>query len=129
MHRIVMDVTDGRQIDHINGDPLDNRKCNLRFVTNQENGRNRGAQVNNKSGYKGVSWHPKAKKWEACIRAGESDGRRAKKIYLGVFASKHDAARAYNVAACKYHGEHAYLNIIQEDTNEERLEHSTNITA
>lgn len=92
--------------DHINGNALDNRKCNLRECTNVQNSRNKGARRDNKSGYKGVYLDKKSQKWVAQIGF---DGK-CKKI--GRYNNKIDAARAYNEAATKYHGEFARLNII-----------------
>lgn len=59
MHRDVMNFPKGFDVDHINGDKLDNRKENLRAVTKQQNQFNRGAVKGSISQYKGVSWFPK----------------------------------------------------------------------
>lgn len=91
-------------IDHINGDKTDNRIENLRACTQQENCRNRGASAINKAGYKGV--YPVRDKWRASIRDDQTQ------LHLGYFICKHEAAKAYNEAALKYHGEFAHLNII-----------------
>jgi hypothetical protein len=56
MHRLVMNAPNGTQVDHINGNGLDNRRKNLRFCTTKQNLRNRGKNSRNTSGYKGVSW-------------------------------------------------------------------------
>lgn len=106
LHRLIMNAPDGMAVDHINGDITDNRKSNLRICVNSENLRNRGAQRNNKSGYKGVSWHKPTGKWVAMICINK------KRKYLGVFINKKDAAIAYNEASIKYHGEFAYINKI-----------------
>lgn len=67
------------EIDHINGIKSDNRICNLRPATPGQNKQNmRRAQSNSKSGYLGVSWHKKAKKWQAHISVNR------KHIYLGL---------------------------------------------
>lgn len=91
-------------IDHKNRNKQDNRFINLREATDPENQRNRGRQKNNKSGFKGVSWNTGRKAWLAMIH----DGTRNKN--LGYFASRENAAIAYDVAALKYHGEFAHLN-------------------
>lgn len=70
MHREIMALKpyDGRFVDHVNGDPLDNRKENLRICRHVDNMRNRGASKNNTSGFKGVSWHKNRNGWTANIR-------------------------------------------------------------
>lgn len=106
MHRLLMGIHFGieKQIDHINGDGLDNRRCNLRIASKAENVRNKGKLRNNTSGYKGVAWHDRAQKWQAGIKKNN------KRIYLGLFHSKRLAALAYNEAALKHHGKFARLN-------------------
>lgn len=101
MHSLINRTPRGKSTDHINGDKLDNRRSNLRTCTQSQNMANRGHQVNNKSGYKGVYWA--AGKWTAQIRLkGET-------IYLGRSSDIKEAARMYNKAAQKYHGEYARL--------------------
>lgn len=109
LHRFVMDLIEGdkRQIDHINGDGLDNQKDNLRICSIRENSFNRGKNKNNTSGYKGVIWNKQASKWQARINI-------PKQKHLGFFANIMDAAIAYNNAATKYHGGFAKLNLIDE---------------
>lgn len=104
LHREIMQAPDGVQVDHINGNPLDNRRVNLRFATPSENARNRGRASNNTSGFKGVNWNKKHGKWLASIMV---DGKR---LFLGGFTVAEDAARAYDKAARKYHGEFARTN-------------------
>jgi hypothetical protein len=83
------DIPADRHIDHINGSRSDNRIANLRPATPSQNGQNRhGAQRNSKSGILGVSWHARAKKWQA--------HRNSK--YLGVFATQADAIAAWEAA-------------------------------
>jgi hypothetical protein len=106
LHRMLMNPPTGFQVDHIDRNPLNNQKSNLRICTLHQNRLNRGRQKDNSSGYKGVYWKPKVKKWQAGI------GFNKKYIYLGLFNTPKDAAEAYNAAAIKYHGEFAALNPI-----------------
>jgi len=91
-------------LDHINGNPLDNRIVNLRAANQSENSRNRGPQTNNKSGIKGVHWSTAREKWVAAIQ------HRSRMIALGRFDSKADAAAAYRRAALQVHGNFARLD-------------------
>ena len=106
MHRLIMNVPDGTEIDHIDGDGLDNRKKNLRFATRQQNAFNQPLNSFNTSGFKGVGWVKARKRWRAILCLNGRD------IYLGIFKDKFDAARAYNKGATQYFGEYARLNII-----------------
>src|ERR671923_1500933 len=101
MHRLITNAPNGMQVDHINGNKLDNRRENLRVCTKHENMRNRGKQKNNTSGYKGVSWREKSKRYGAFIKI---DG---KYKMIGEYKTAEDAARAYNEFAKKYHGKFA----------------------
>lgn len=102
--RLLMDAPKGMEVDHINGDRLDNRRSNLRVCSHAENMRNRKRRVDNRSGYKGVYWDPARSSWRAEIRHN-------KRVYwLGRFDSVKDAARAYDEAAERLHGEFACLN-------------------
>ncbi|MBD5153088.1 MAG: hypothetical protein HDT16_11700 [Oscillibacter sp.] len=91
---------DGMVRDHINGNKLDNRRSNIRFVLQRENSKNRGTGKNNASGHIGVSWNKKEKKWTAKITV---DG---KNIQLGYFQDKEDAIAARKQAEIKYFGEY-----------------------
>jgi hypothetical protein len=86
-------------IDHINGDPLDNRICNLRLCDHSLNMANRGAPANNTSGVKGVVWDRSRGKWAARICVNY------KTINLGRFDNIGAAASAYSKAASRYFGE------------------------
>lgn len=105
MHRILLNAPDGVEVDHINGDSLDNRRCNLRLCSPTENQRNRSLASNNSSGYKGVYWDPHRNRWIARIKV---NGTRK---HLGRFMSAEDAARAYDQAALRYYGEFAKTNL------------------
>ncbi len=90
-------------IDHINGDPSDNRICNLREATDSQNLANSKKPITNKSGKKGVSWHGGAGKWQAHIRV------RGENRYLGLFGTVAEAHSAYAAAAIESNGDFARL--------------------
>lgn len=103
LHRLIMEVIDFKdQVDHINGNTLDNRKSNLRICSHRDNILNRDKYKNNSSGYKGVS--KSGDKWIATI------GINNKKEYLGIFENKEDARIAYDNAAILNFGEFARIN-------------------
>lgn len=106
MHRHVMGCVpgDGRVVDHISGDTLDNRRQNLRLCTPTQNSMNRGRSPRNRSGFKGVSRHHKNPSWVATITVDN------KTVYLGSFKTREDAAKAYNEAALRLYGVFAQLN-------------------
>ncbi len=109
MHRLIMNFPDELQVDHKNHNGLDNRKCNLRIGTNQQNNSNKGIQSNNKSGYKGVHFNIKVQKYETYINVNK------KKIKGGFYDNIIEAALKYNEMAKIYHGEFAFLNIIKNE--------------
>ena len=106
IHRVIMNAGPGEFVDHINNNRLDNRRANLRIVTPSQNGMNR-AHGYGKSRYRGVAWRPIEKKWQAQIKSA------GKYYYLGCFESEIDAAKAFNEAAIRIHGEFGKLNIIE----------------
>lgn len=89
------------QIDHVNGNRLDNRWANLRLATQKQNSANQGIRTNNISGVKGVSWEARTKKWRAQIMV---DGR-AK--YIGSYHTIEEAAAARRTAELELHGDFA----------------------
>jgi hypothetical protein len=97
LHRLILNAPKNKDIDHKNGNGLDNRKKNLRLCTKVENGINRGKQKNNTSGYKGV-WQIHNGRWRARIHFKKS-------IHLGYFDTIKEAHQAYCKASKKYHGE------------------------
>jgi hypothetical protein len=110
MHRLVAGAGPEERVDHANGDPLDNRSCNLRIASASQNGANRGAdrrRAGTTSVHKGVSWVKSRNKWAAYIHV---DG---KTRYLGRYHSEDEAALAYNAAAIEAWGEFARLNDVE----------------
>jgi hypothetical protein len=86
-------------VDHKNGNKLDQSLTNLRLATNQENSFNQGLSKNNTSGVKGVSWNNRDQRWVAMI------GYNRKNINLGYYINKEDAIQARREAEIKYYGE------------------------
>lgn len=104
MHRLIMDPPKGMEVDHKDGNTTNCQRSNLRVCTRQENVKNTSKRSHNTSGYKGVSWFKPNKKWGVHI------GFDKNKLFLGLFKDKIEAAKAYDEAARKYHGEFAKLN-------------------
>jgi len=105
MHHMVIHIPAGMFCDHINRNGLDNRKANLRPATHTQNVWNRRKfKQDSRSKYKGVDWANDMKRWRARIRVN------GKRLYLGSFAEEIDAAKAYDEAARKHHGQFASLN-------------------
>lgn len=102
MHRMVMNAKRGQMVDHINRNPMDNRKSNLRFCTLLENLRNQAPSKRNKSGYIGVHFCKQHRRWEASIYRNGTD------IDLGRFDTVEEAAAARRAAVLKMDGEFAY---------------------
>lgn len=106
IHRIIWvyvngDIPNDYQIDHINGNKLDNCITNLRLATSSENSMNTRVSNRNKSGIKGVSWNEAMNKWRAQI------GINKKLIHLGYYDSMIYAEIAVKEARLKYHKEFA----------------------
>lgn len=105
MHREIINAPDEMIVDHKNRDGRDNRKANLRLATPLQNKWNslRGMR-RSKSKFKGVTWDKDSKKWRVLIHVN------SKRIDLGRYENKIEAAKVYDAAAKKYHGEFAVLN-------------------
>jgi hypothetical protein len=99
LHRRLMNEPEGLQIDHIDGDGLNNRRYNLRVATCAQNNLNTRRRCNNKSGFKGVSWDRDRGKFRAYIKINN------KQTHLGMFTSPEEAHAAYCLASQKYHGQ------------------------
>lgn len=108
-HRLIVSAPPHLVVDHINGNGLDNRKCNLRLTTQAGNNKNSSKRRNAKtSTYKGVHFDKRSSSWKTQI---QKDGKR---MAIGTFDTELEAVHAYNAAAEKYHGEYAKLNKIDE---------------
>jgi len=101
MHRLIMRPRRGYVVDHIDGNGLNNRRCNLRVCTRRQNQANRGP-CGGSSQFVGVS--RERDKWRAEIHY------RGKHIYIGIFTDEAEAAKARDRKAYELHGEYAYLN-------------------
>lgn len=109
MHRLIATPPDGMQIDHINGNKLDNRRANLRFCTIRQNAHNvRTKRQLAGDKLKGTCWDKSRGKWLASIcHAGAN-------LYLGRYDSEREAALAYDAKARELFGEFAALNFPNE---------------
>lgn len=103
LHRIVTNAPRGLEVDHINGDRLDNRRENLRLVPHRLNQKNIGLNRKNTSGVKGVYWERTRNKWHAQISVEN------RIIFLGRFDTLEEGKAAYAAASKKYHGEYGRL--------------------
>ncbi len=107
MHKMI--YPQWEEVDHIDGDGLNNRKNNLRESTHSENMANRGMNSNNTSGYKGAYFHKISKCWYSAIKIN------GKMLYLGICKDVVEAARRYDVKAIELFGEFAQTNFPRYD--------------
>lgn len=102
LHAFLMGRRAGFEIDHSDGDSLNNRRSNLRWATRAQNQFNIGPKASNPYGLKGINFDPRyGGRWRARIRVA---GRQK---FLGYFKTAEAAASAYSDAADLYHGEFA----------------------
>lgn len=109
IHRLIIGVVKGFEVDHINRNKLDNRRSNLRLASRGENSQNKAKAKNTTSKYRGVCYRPKlnkSKPWTGYI------SKNGKRFELGYFDNEVDAAKAYNKKAKELWGEFAYENKI-----------------
>ena len=104
MHNLILPSDCGMDVDHINRNPLDNRRANLRLATRGQNNANRSTQRNNTSGFRGVGWWKTRGKWRAIIKV---NGRTRT---IGVFDDPIAAAKARDSVALDAFGSFAVLN-------------------
>jgi hypothetical protein len=112
MHRVILErdnpIPEGKQVDHINMNRIDNRRENLRVVTDSQNKMNKKSTASSTSKYKGVSWHSGRNKWHTQIKINK------KVIFLGQYDNEIEAAKVYDNKAIELFGEYATLNFPQE---------------
>lgn len=96
MHRFIMNALPNTEIDHRDNNTMNNQKSNLRFCTRSQNLMNARIRSDNVSGYKGVIWIKRSRKWMAYMR------RNGHMKYIGLFNSAADAARAYDSQAIDF---------------------------
>lgn len=105
LHRFILGAVKGQTIDHINGDALDNRKCNLRFCSMADNNRKKHRSWG-KSGFKGV----RVSRWNVEHKYSAVITKNYQPIVIGSFVSAIDAAKAYDAAAIELFGDFAFTN-------------------
>jgi len=126
IHRVVMDAPKGMVVDHADGNPLDNRKSNLRKCTRSQNSQNKKLRSDSATGFKGVwkkrgikytskktgetKYYELKKPYEAYIGDPATANPNKRQIKLGTYATPEEAARAYDEKAKELYGEFAYLN-------------------
>lgn len=104
MHRFIFDLDNDRQVDHIDGNGLNNQRSNLRIVTAAQQSYNKKKQQNCTSQYKGVTWWSRDGTWKAQIM------KNGVNYHLGYFQNELDAALAYDSKSKELHGEHGRRN-------------------
>jgi hypothetical protein len=107
LHRFILNAKKGMEVDHINHNTLDERKENLRQCNRFENARNSKISRCNTSGYKGVCYNNKRKKWASYIYYCR------KRLHIGYYETQKEAALHYNHYAQMLHGEFSCLNKLE----------------
>lgn len=110
MHRVIMKTPAGMEVDHIDGNSLNNQKSNLRNCSHNNNQKN--MRISYKK-YKGITYVGNVSGYKARLYCN------GERIHLGFFKTEEEAALAYNEAAIKYFGEFANLNIIRKEANDD----------
>jgi hypothetical protein len=103
LHRLISGAPDGMDIDHIDGDGLNNRASNLRVTTHSQNMQNQRLGIRNTSGVKGVSWNKNARRWVARIKFN------GKNKYIGLYDTLDLGRIAYADASRQLYGEYSRL--------------------
>ena len=104
IHDYLFEHRPGYEIDHINLDTFDNRRCNIRYCTHQQNQMNQPLQKNNTSGVSGVSYYPPRRKFRARIKICQQE------IHLGYFDTFEDAVKARNIGMLCMFGQYGRYN-------------------
>lgn len=104
MHRQILDLEDGVEVDHIDGDGLNNCRDNLRPATRSQNSWNRLYRPRGHSKYRGVYFKKREHKWVAQLTYNN------RSIHIGYFKTEEEAALAWNKLAMEMYGEYARLN-------------------
>lgn len=108
MHRVILEAKVGQEVDHKDGDRLNNQRSNIRIASHAENQRNKKLYKTNKSGVKGVYYD--SSRWNRLSRWRALIGFNGRQKTIGYFMSLNDAKNAYNKEAKKLHGDFARLN-------------------
>ena len=109
MHKVILGIREGQLGDHTNGNTLDNRECNLRIATPEENSRNACAKRSKAGKYRGAMWCKRSNRWLVRVPI---NGRIKQ---LGSYGTEEEAAARYNEFALAAYGEFARINKLMED--------------
>jgi hypothetical protein len=104
MHRLIMNAQENEDVDHIKHKKYDNRKSELRKVTDSQNLMNQELSIINTSGYKGISWSKSVQKWHVYINKDK------KRYHLGHYEDINNAITARKQAEEKLFGKYSYDN-------------------